>query len=182
MALFLFTNSTKLVSIKSITTQFSISYELAVRYLEYLQEALLFFELPKFSYSIKTQQASQKKIYAIDTGLANAVSFRFSQESGRMLENAVFLHFKRKGETLFYHKEHHECDFLIFRDGHIAEAIQVCDTLSNENRKREIAGLLEACSKHGLKKGLILTLDKEETFEENGISITIFPVWKYLLA
>jgi predicted AAA+ superfamily ATPase len=36
------------------------------------------------------QYIHEKKIYIIDTGLANAVSFRFSEDKGRMLETVVF--------------------------------------------------------------------------------------------
>jgi uncharacterized protein len=47
---------------------------------------------------------SPKKIYAIDSGLAGSVSFRFSDDTGRHLENAVFLELKWRGKELFYYK------------------------------------------------------------------------------
>jgi len=64
----------------------------------------------------------------------------------------------------------------------ITEAIQVCYDLNDENEKREIDGLVEACITHNLKKGLLLTYDQEETFQKDGVKIKVIPVWKWLIS
>jgi predicted AAA+ superfamily ATPase len=53
-------------------------------------------------------------------GLVNSVSFMFSENTGPLLENIVFLELKRKFREVYYHedkKEYHEdkkeCDFLV---------------------------------------------------------------------
>ena len=63
----------------------------------------------------------------------------------------------------------------------IVEAIQTTWELTAENRERETAGLLEAMEKFDLKKGTILTNDREENITVSGKKLTIKPVWKWLL-
>jgi predicted AAA+ superfamily ATPase len=107
----------------------------------------------------------------------------FSEEKGRLLESIVFLELRRKGFEIFYHSNRYECDFLIRQGIKIEQAIQVCYTFDSEQTKtRELKGLLEAMEKYGLSKGLILLHDtQEQVIEENGLTINILPVWKWLL-
>lgn len=74
-----------------------------------------------------------------------------------------------------------ECDFVVKEGTTIKQAIQVCYNLNDENKKRELKGLLEACNTPTLKKGLLLTYDQEDTFEKDGVKIEVRPVWKWLL-
>ena len=129
---------------------------------------------------MKKQLANAKKIYTIDTGLANSVSFQFSENFGRQLENVVFLELKRRGNEIFYHK--YECDFLCRQKQKITEAIQVCQSLENEStRKRELRGLIEAMQDYKLESGYIITEDEEDTIHGDGLSIRVLPAWKWLL-
>lgn len=63
----------------------------------------------------------------------------------------------------------------------IIAATQVCYNLGEENRKRELGGLIDACKTHKLKQGLLLTYDQEEEIMQDNIKITIKPVWKWFL-
>jgi hypothetical protein len=142
----------------------------------------LFYSLFKFDYSVKKQIINDRKIYCVDTGLANAVAFRFSENLGRVLENIVFIELKRKRKDFFYYKEKGECDFVLRKGIKINEAIQVALTLSDpKTKKREIAGVLEVAKKFNLKSGLIITEDEEGRIKKDGIKIKIIPAWKWLL-
>ena len=59
--------------------------------------------------------------------------------------------------------------------------MQVCYQLDDDNIEREMNGITEATELHHLKEGLVLTMDQEEERNVNGIEITVFPVWKWLL-
>ena len=110
------------------------------------------------------------------------VSFKFSENIGRKLENLVFLHLRRKQSGIYYHKSSYECDFLIVNKGRIENAVQVCRSLDEpETRKREIRGLLEAIKEHRLSEGFIITEDNEEIIKANGSVIHVIPAWKFLL-
>jgi predicted AAA+ superfamily ATPase len=145
------------------------------------EQAYLFFSINKFDYSIKKQQINPKKIYCVDNALLQLNSFTFSENKGRYLENIVFVQLKRKKEEIYYHKKNHECDFVIKKGMKITKALQVCYNLNDENEKREIEGIIEACKTYGLKKGTILTYNQEDKLEQENIQIEIIPTWKWLL-
>jgi uncharacterized protein len=145
------------------------------------ESAYLFFPINKFDFSLKKQQINPKKIYCVDNGLLKLNSFSFSENKGRYLENLVFMHLKRIGKEIYYHKSKSECDFVLKEGMNIVEAIQVCWGLTDENQKREFSGLIDACKSYKLKKGLILTYDQEDSFVQDGIKIVVKPVWKWLL-
>lgn len=71
-------------------------------YLSYFKEAFLFFKLEHFSYSMKERKSLPSKIYCIDNGLRNAVSFKFSKDEGRLVENLVFIELLRKERDFYY--------------------------------------------------------------------------------
>ncbi len=64
----------------------------------------LSFQVVKFSYYLKEQIKNTKKIYFIDTGMRNAIDFRFSQDLGRLSENLVFVDLRRRGKKVYYWK------------------------------------------------------------------------------
>ena len=100
---------------------------------------------------------------------------------GKNLENVVFVELKRRKKEVYYYSDKNECDFIIKEGVKITQAIQVCYNLSNENKGREIKGLLESLNKFKLKEGIIITFDQEEDFELEGKTIKVIPVWKWLL-
>jgi hypothetical protein len=184
MGAYLITNSAKIVSLSSLQRLYGISYELASTYVDYFKEAFLLFEISQFSYSLKKQQKALKKIYPVDTGLANAVSFRFSEERGRMLETAIFLELKQRQKETYYYKTDSgkEVDFFV-KDKDAGEFIQVAWDLDDEKiRKREVVSLLEAMEEQKLKNGLILTFNTKEKLSLDNKHIAIQPAYTWLLA
>lgn len=146
------------------------------------EEAYLFFSLFKFDHSIKKQIINDRKIYSIDTGLINAVAFKFSKNSGHILENLVFLELRRQGADIFYHLGKKECDFLVRQGTEISAAIQVSYDLSDpKTREREIAGLVEAIRTYRLKNGTIVSMDEEDSLTVENFNIEIVPARKWLL-
>lgn len=74
-------------------------------YCNYLETSYLCFFLNRYHTSVKTQYQSSKKIYFIDHALARNIGFRFSDDSGRLLENIVFIELKRRFQRIYYHRE-----------------------------------------------------------------------------
>ena len=160
---------------------FKISKNTVIEYLSYFEDAYLFFQNLKYEYSLAKQLGSIKKIYCIDNGLLNTVSFKFSEDIGKLLENLVFIELRRRNEQVYYFRKNYECDFLIVRKNKVYLAIQVTKKLNDENEKREIKGLLEVMKEYKLKEGLLLTGEQEEEKMIEGKKIRIFPIWKWLL-
>ncbi len=185
--IYLATNSAKTFSYRGCGIALGMHPQTIMDYCSYFYEIFLFRELYKFDYSLKNQIGSDKKIYIADVGLARAISFRFSEDHGRILETMVHNELKRRNKEIYFHKAKYECDFLVKKDLKISQAIQVTKTLSDpEVKKREIRGLLEAMNMYQLKEGTILTID-EEGFEEihegeKSLRIEIIPVWKWFLS
>jgi hypothetical protein len=185
LGIYLATNSAKPFSYRGCSSALGMHPKTITDYCSYFYEIFLFNELYKFDYSLKNQISGEKKIYIVDLGLASAISFRFSEDQGRILENVVHNELRRCGEEIYFHKQKFECDFLIKRDLKISQAIQVSKSLEDpEVKKREFRGLLEAMHIHQLSEGLILTLEEEsseEVREENRqMKIKIMPIWKWL--
>jgi len=184
LALYLLSNCSKKMSLNNLKTLLSFSTTTKVKnYVDFLSEAYLFFLVPKYDVSIKKQIINDKKVYVIDTGLINTVAFQFTENRGRILENAVFLELKRNKKEIFYFADTSECDFLIRSNNRITAAIQVSVSLANpKTQKRELDGLLAAMNKFGLKHGLIITETEEKLWTIAGKKIRIIPLWKFLLS
>lgn len=166
-----------------------ISTDSVEKFSGYLETAYLTFFLKRFSYKVKEQEKSPRKVYAIDTGLANTVGFRFSENSGRLAENAVFLELKRKTYRnpfleIYYWKSlaQEEVDFVVKENAKVRELIQVCWDIADINtKKREMKALLKAMKEFKLKRGLIITEDFEGEEDFATGKIRYVPLWKWLL-
>lgn len=149
-------------------------------------DIFLFQRISNYSRSLQKAEYSQPKYYCIDNGLLDAVLLPQSDDNGKKLENTVFLQLYRNStpiDKIFYYQGKGECDFVVQHSIEISQLIQVTWSLADENtRKREIAGLLEASAVIGCQNLLILTADEEDTIStEQGLAITVLPVWKWLL-
>ena len=81
-------------------------------YLGYLQEVFFLVAHEKFSYSPRQRMMNPKKIYLLDTGFS-LLSTEFSENRGKLLENAVAVEIFRQRMECFYYKGRRECDFII---------------------------------------------------------------------
>ena len=185
IAHYLLSNIANEFSYNRIKNTYSIGSVHTVKtYLDYLTSTYMVFEVPKFSHAVREIHTRSKKIYAIDNGFFSSAGFTTTHNSGRLLENLVFIELKRRGKEVYYYKDarNREVDFVIKENNRITEAIQVCYNISNEKvRKREISSLLAGMKNLGLKKGLILTMDTEEKISVEGYQVEFYPVWRWLL-
>lgn len=170
-----FFNTMKSMSIKC--TKNSL-YE----YLDHLTDAFLFYKVPIHSRSEKSRLINPAKIYTIDTGLLNAMTFRNSNNCGQSLETLVFMHLRRGGYDVDYlnTKDGREVDFFT-RDRISGETqlIQVCWEMSDKKTfARELHGLKSAMDELSLQTGTIVTWDDETVIDKR---IKVIPVWKWLL-
>src|SRR5665648_177717 len=178
------TNTTGEYSFNGIAKASQTALETAEKYIGYLKESLLIMDLPIFSYKLKSQFRQNKKTYAIDTGLRNEASFRFSSDLGKLAENVVFLELKRRGGEIFYWKGKggFEVDFVVKAGLDVQTLIQVSwDVQNKKTRIREERSLLHAGTELGLFHGMILTEDLEEIVETDGVVMRYYPLWKWLL-
>lgn len=185
LTLFLAANCASIHSYKSLQGVAGVKSQMTVRsYLQALHDVFLFFPVDLFDYSVKRQIYNPSKMYGIDTGLLNAVSFSFSRNLGHSMENAAYIELRRRGYEVYYWKSllGGEVDFLIREKGTLTTAIQVCFSLADaKTRQREIAGLVAAALELKVESLLLLTGEAEETIRADGCVIHVLPMWKWLL-
>jgi predicted AAA+ superfamily ATPase len=105
-------------------------------------------------------------VYCIDTGLRNIASFQFSEDTGKLVENMVFLELKRRGKEIYYWSGKGEGDFVVKEGLHVIELIRVCWNIYDTDKKNaELKGLIEAMDEFNLNRGLMITEDSD--LEEN---------------
>lgn len=184
LAQYLFTNIGAQISYNSLAKILGFKTAMTVRnYIQMMQEAWLFFELFKYDASLKKQFVSDKKIYGIDQGMRQAVAFTFSNDMGKRLENIVALELKRRGKEIYYHREKHECDFLVREKGRVQECFQVTQSLDAHNSQRELEGLVEALNACRATKGTILIYEGvEKKIKQSGYMIEVCFLWRWLLS
>lgn len=182
MALYLLTNTGKEFSYSNLGKTYGLgSTNTAISFVSYLEDSYLLFTVQRFDYSLRKQQVNPRKVYSVDNGLSSANSMSFSSDNGRMLENTVFLHLRRLHREIFYFRKNRECDFLVKERNGIRMAVQVTFELREDNKVRELGGLLEAMEEFQLSEGLIITFDQEDEFVQNHKRILVKPAWKWIM-
>ncbi|KAA6302909.1 MAG: hypothetical protein EZS26_000804 [Candidatus Ordinivivax streblomastigis] len=167
-----------LARIKNVldTTGATIARNTLVDYLQYLTDAYVIFGISNFSDKL-SQKETFKKRYFFDNGLLN--NFLIDPQT-KLLENMVAIDLKKKyPDDLFFYNKNVEVDFFIPKEH---RAIQVSYSAADDlTRQREIKALLKLSEVYALKQLEIVTYDEEATIQENGLTIYIVPVWKWLL-
>ncbi|MBU3924449.1 MAG: ATP-binding protein [Patescibacteria group bacterium] len=153
-------------------------------YLEYFNDAFIFFPLRKFSYSLKEVEKSMPKIFTVDNALIDSV---ISNENGKKFENLVFLKLLQKefviNRDLFYRKlSGGEIDFVIKEKGKVVLLMQSCFDLSDlQTKEREIKSLLQASDELSCNNLLLINNEEEKEEKFGKKTIKFVPLWKWLL-
>ena len=189
LASYLLSNYTNPYSANQLKTDLNFnSVATLQKFLGYLEEPFLFFNLSRYATKAKTRQTSPLKPYPVDNGFIKARSVELSPNYGRLLENLVFVELVRRDYTpdlgIFYFRtrNNREVDFVL-RKGHVVEQlIQVCYDISNpKTLKREIDALEEAAGELSCQNLLLITWDREEVIRQGGYEIRMLPAYRWLL-
>ena len=182
LAIYLLTNISNMTSAKSASSLIGLNIRTVQEYFNHLEEVYLLFFVNHYSYSLKAQYTYPRKVYCVDTGLRSAVSFRFSDDIGRLIENLVFLNLRDKGEIYYWRDAGSELDFVVKKGTKITELIQVCYDIDDPKiKKRELKGLINGMKYFNFKSGTIITWEHEYSEKIDGYIIKYIPLWKWLL-
>lgn len=162
------------------------------KYLGYLEESFIFFKIDRFSFKVREQISSNKKIYCIDNGFIHAKAFKFSPDIGKLYENIAAVELKKLElnglANIYYWKseQQEEVDFVVKQGIKIKQLIQVCyDIKDVKTKNRELRALLKAGKELVCKNLLVLAEDYEgeEEISWFGIreKVRFMPLWKWLL-
>ena len=166
---------------RSLSRSLQIKSEKTVgKYVEYLEDAYLIFEVRRYDPKLKNISRNPRKYYSIDNGITLKNLPSFIEKKGALLENLVALDLKRVGKEFYYYKNANgaEVDFIIPIDGTM---IHVCYELNFSNREREVNGFVKARNELKANAFIILTMDQEYAISMDNFVIEVQPVWKWLL-
>ncbi|MBM4338762.1 MAG: ATP-binding protein [Deltaproteobacteria bacterium] len=153
-------------------------------YTKYLNEAFLLFFVDRFSFKLKEQMRSPKKVYGYDTGVINAIKFKTGRDIGRLMENLVAVELMRREVDSYYYKSVNgkEVDFVIKQRQKVTQLIQVCyDVDHYATKKRELASLTKAGKDLGCDQLTILTWDYQGEEKHADTRVNYLPLWRWLL-
>jgi predicted AAA+ superfamily ATPase len=186
LALFYSTNFTRSYSFNKVkkVADFSLSLDSVHRFSHYMESAFLISFLQRFSYSIKNQMQAQRKVYLVDNGIHNAVAFKFSEDKGKLLENAVYQHLRNTGREVYYYSEKKEVDFVCKQGLKVKELYNVCYSLEDkETLLRETDALMEGMKYFKLKEShVIIAEGNKRQISGQGFTISIVPFYEWALS
>ena len=141
LAVYLLSNVGKEFSYRSLTTVSGLKHENTVKeYIAILRNAYLLEMISRYSRSIKAQATYGKKVYGADTGFAT-IGRRLGEDTGRLLENAVYLHLMRKN-GIYYARNGKEVDFVVTEGLKPVRLVNVAYMAEDpETLRREISSL-----------------------------------------
>ena len=159
----------------------------AVRdYVAWAEDAWLLFTIPIHSQSKKEQERNYRKVYGIDWALAIRNSSVWDGSYARALENMVYLQLRRNYPRVRYcltRSKRQEVDFLVSDErGKPVSAVQVSMEISHpDTLRRELEPLVSTAKHFGTQQNLIITVNQERRFEEDGVVVHALPAWRWML-
>lgn len=148
-----------------------------IDYMQFMEESWLIFSMENYAAKF-VEKESAKKYYFRDNGILNL--FLIDPETA-LLENRVAIELKKHfcDEVYFYNKNV-EVDFYVPQHDWL---IQVAYSIANDDtREREISSLLKVAKHLQAKRLTIITYNEEHTISlDNGSTIEVIPLWKWLL-
>lgn len=168
----LYTNIGRSASSYRLSRDLGTSADTILQYFDHIEDAYLGFFLPKYALSIRKQEYNPKKFYCIDTALQKSVSFKVSDDGGKLFENAVFLALRRKYQQIYYWQEEKEVDFIIMKGDSIKHIINASVDISDEATfLREINSLKEAMYALGRETSTLVTLKGTKRLVQTDVGV-----------
>lgn len=148
-----------------------IKQETLIDYVQYILKSFALYETQKFDWKLGRLFETTRKYYSVDTGLINLYQGTVNDFTSQ-LENIVFLKLKRSGSPVYFGalKSGKEIDFIVQQKNKKYQKFQVCQTLTNENHKRELSSFNLKDTHLEVGENFLLTLDDHEeeiSFNEN---------------
>jgi len=184
LAFYLVSNISTLISFNKLKELLKLGSVNTIKsYIDYLENSWLFFVVNKYAYSVKEQQIAAKKVYGIDTGLTISVGFNFSENSGKLMENVVYLKLRQEYQDIYYYKttSGYEVDFFLPKIKSLIQVSQYFDT--PETCERELRALISAgLEQKKVVNRIVITESDKQILNREGFNIEVIPLYEWLLS
>ena len=190
LAKFLVSNSSEEITYSKLSRALGIKHVSTVsNWISYFENVFLIFKLERFDFKLKQQFIAPKKAYCVDTGIVDLMGFKFSENRGKILENAIAIELQRRKEKdinleTYYWKDaqQNEVDFVIKGKTKVTQLIQATHINNRlELKENRIRSLLRASKDLKCYNLLFITWDFEGEEIISDLKIKFIPLWKWLL-
>ncbi|MCL2423500.1 MAG: ATP-binding protein [Micrococcales bacterium] len=157
---------------------------------DWLEDAFLVSFVPLYTRSTQQARVNPRKVYAVDPGLAYALSPAGQTNLGQRLEQAVYLELRRRhplrrDRSICYYltRDRKEVDFVVCDLPDSPLLLQVTADLTNPTtRQRELDALDQAMSELKVTQATIVTLAESGTITVPSGTVDLVPAWRWLLS
>ena len=167
LAKFYITSIGSKITYNSISKFLKLPVKTVYNFSIYLEKAYLVFFVKRFSFSIKAQDNSPKKVYTLDNSFSSVLGVNPIKARGRLLENMIastlYLISKHASEFSFYYwyENNKEVDFVI-KDHNKYRLVQVAYEIKEEStRERELSALLDCANRLNVDMPEVVTANYE---------------------
>lgn len=136
---YMFSEIGNAISAGNISENLKISSSTSSDYLSLVTDSLLFDRVERYDLKGRTILKTDGKYYCADIGMRNTQPLKADRDSGKILENIVYLELGRRGYKVYVGAIRQlEIDFIALKHDE-RSYIQVCQTISDEKtREREL--------------------------------------------
>ena len=160
-----------------------------IRYMRWMSSSLFLKNLSVFTPNIKKEMQAVKKSYLVDTYFAAHATQAFSENTGMLMEQAVFLELLKRNamhnrDSFFYWKDFfgHEVDFVVREGQRTKELIQVTYASAiSEIHERETSALIKASTELGCDTLTLITWQFSQAIQKDNKQIRCVPLYDWLL-
>jgi len=154
----------------------SVSKDTVYRYLRLIEEGFIVFSVPVAERSLRKRAMQPKKLHVVDWALGYPYRPGAMIDRGRKLENAVFLHHRRRREDLGYVSGRGEIDLVVGISG-AEEWVNTTWSLSDDETWQRETSALQASGAPPLRSLVV----RETAGRRAPAGIRIIEAWRYLL-
>lgn len=166
---YMFSEIGNAISAGNIAENLKISSSTSSDYLSLVTDSLLFDRVERYDLRGRTILKTDGKYYCADIGMRNTQPLKADRDSGKILENIVYLELRRRGYKVYVGAIRQlEIDFIALKHDE-RSYIQVCQTISDEKtRERELRPFRQLL---GNGRRLLVTGDPMPRTETEGAMI-----------
>jgi len=186
LAKFYITSVGSKITFNSISKFLKLSVKTAYNFSRYLENAYLIFLVDRFSFSIKAQDNSPKKVYCIDNAFPSMLGLNAIEIRGRLLENSIaamlymISRHVQNFNVYYWYEKGHEVDFVI-REGSNYEILQVAYSVKkDETREREVTAILECAKILNVNNATVVTMDYAAEEVLNDVTLKYVPAKEWI--
>jgi len=186
LAKFYITSVGSKVTFNSISKFLKLSVKTTYNFSHYMENAYLIFLVDRFSFSIKAQDNSPKKVYCIDNAFPSMLGLNAIEIRGRLLENSIatmlymISRHVKNFNVYYWYESGHEVDFVI-REGRNYEILQVAYSVKkDETREREVTAILECAKILNVNNATVVTMDYAGEEVLNDVTIEYIPAKEWI--